>query len=101
MKPILWLITALTLPAALLSADESGDGFVSIFDGTLKNWDGDPVYWRVENQMLVGEVRPDTLLKRNTFIVFIQKLSGNFLIDNAGENAGRLGHFHMLRLFHF
>lgn len=70
MKPVLWLIAVLTLPAALLSADESGDGFVSIFDGTLKNWDGDPVYWRVENQVLVGEVRPDTLLKRNTFIVW-------------------------------
>jgi hypothetical protein len=23
----------------------AADGFESIFDGTLKNWDGDPVHW--------------------------------------------------------
>ena len=53
-------------------ADASDDaGFELIFDGkTLKNWDGDPVYWRVENGCLVGEVTPETLLKRNTFIIW-------------------------------
>lgn len=46
-------------------------GFESIFDGrTLANWDGDPVYWRVENGALVGEVTPATLLKQNSFIVW-------------------------------
>lgn len=46
-------------------------GFVSIFDGrTLANWEGDPVYWRVENGCLVGEVTPATLLKQNSFIVW-------------------------------
>lgn len=49
--------------------DESG--FESIFDGrALANWDGDPVYWRVENGCLVGEVTPATLLKQNSFIVW-------------------------------
>jgi Domain of Unknown Function (DUF1080) len=46
------------------------NGFVSIFDGTLKDWDGDPVYWKAENGTLVGEVKPDTLLKRNSFIIW-------------------------------
>ena len=47
------------------------DGFESIFDGkTLTGWKGDPNYWRVENGNLVGEVTPETLLKRNTFIVW-------------------------------
>jgi hypothetical protein len=45
-------------------------GFQSIFDGTLKNWDGDSIYWRVENGELVGEVLPSTLLKRNSFIIW-------------------------------
>jgi hypothetical protein len=45
--------------------------FTSIFDGkTLDGWKGDPNYWRVEDGNLVGEVTPETLLKRNTFIVW-------------------------------
>ncbi len=58
-----------TYPVAADASDEIG--FVSIFDGkTLTNWDGDPTYWRVENGCLVGEVTPETLLKRNTFIIW-------------------------------
>lgn len=49
---------------------EPDTGFKSIFDGTLKDWDGDPVYWKAENGTLVGEVRPDTLLKQNSFIIW-------------------------------
>src|SRR5690606_8565828 len=46
------------------------DGFISIFDGkTLDAWEYDSVYWRVEDGMLVGEVTPETLLKRNSFII--------------------------------
>lgn len=57
----------LFLPAFATAAD---DGFVSIFDGTLKDWEGDPVYWRAENGTLVGEVKPETLLKQNSFIIW-------------------------------
>jgi len=46
------------------------DGFAPIFDGTLKDWEGDPGYWRVENGSLVGEVRADNLLKQNSFIIW-------------------------------
>jgi hypothetical protein len=47
------------------------EDFKSIFDGkSLEGWDGDPVYWRVEEGSLVGEVTPQTLLKRNSFIVW-------------------------------
>jgi len=51
----------------------SGDepGFVSIFDGkTLAGWEGNPVYWRVENGALAGEITPATVIKSNTFIVW-------------------------------
>lgn len=64
------LFAVMILPASTLAAQGLDDGFVPIFDGTLKDWYGDPVYWRAENGMLVGEVRPDTLLKRNTFIIW-------------------------------
>jgi hypothetical protein len=43
---------------------DSRDGYHLIFDGkTLNGWKYDPVYWRVENGALVGEVTPSTLLK--------------------------------------
>jgi len=46
-------------------------GFELIFDGkTLNGWEGDLKYWRVENGCLVGEVTPETLLKRNSFIIW-------------------------------
>ncbi len=49
---------------------DSNEDFQAIFDGTLKNWDGDPQYWRVENGILVGEVTPDNLLKQNSFLIW-------------------------------
>lgn len=63
------------LPRALLALAFAttvlaGDGFEPIFDGTLKDWEGDPTYWRVENGVLTGEVRPDTLLTKNSFIIW-------------------------------
>lgn len=57
----------------------SNDGFEPIFDGsTLNGWEGDPVYWRVENGALVGEVTPSTLLQRNSFIVWNNGLTRDF-----------------------
>jgi hypothetical protein len=46
-------------------------GFTPIFDGqSLKGWDGDPTYWRVEAGALVGEITPSTVVKSNTFIIW-------------------------------
>ncbi|HEY1202511.1 MAG TPA: DUF1080 domain-containing protein, partial [Niastella sp.] len=47
------------------------DGFIQIFNGkNLNNWIGDSTYWRVEDSSLVGIVTPETLLKRNSFIIW-------------------------------
>ena len=52
-------------------AQRKKDGFVKIFDGkTLKGWEGDPKYWRVENGNLTGEITADKLLKSNTFVIW-------------------------------
>ena len=68
------LLGLLIIQTSWISAAEApanpAAGFQSIFDGTLKDWDGDPVYWKVENGTLIGEVRPETLLKRNSFIIW-------------------------------
>ncbi len=53
-----------------IPADDDS-GYELIFDGkTLKGWEGDSKYWRVENGALVGEVTPETLLKQNSFIIW-------------------------------
>jgi len=56
------------MPEALVVDDRTG--FESIFDGTLKNWDGDPKIWRVEAGAIVGETTKDNTLKINTFIIY-------------------------------
>ena len=58
------------LALAFAASVRAEEGFMPIFDGTLKDWEGDPTYWRAENGVLVGEVRPDTLLKKNSFIIW-------------------------------
>ncbi len=58
---------------------QTDDGFDQIFDGkTLRDWEGDPTYWRVENGNLVGEVTPATLLNRNSFIIWRGGLTKDF-----------------------
>lgn len=52
-----------------IEGDESG--FEPIFNGrNLDGWEGDPTYWRVEDESLVGEITPDTVVRSNTFIVW-------------------------------
>ena len=63
-------LSAQTQPAPAPAADPEA-GFVPIFDGTtLNDWDGDPQYWRVEDGTIVGEITPETVVKRNTFIIW-------------------------------
>lgn len=56
------------MPDALVVDEHAG--FESIFDGTLKNWDGDPKIWRAEDNTIIGETSKDNALKINTFIVY-------------------------------
>lgn len=50
---------------------DDSEGFTQIFDGkTLDGWEGDPTYWSVKNGNLTGEVTPETLLDKNTFIIW-------------------------------
>src|SRR6185503_4905220 len=46
-------------------------GFQQIFDGTsMKNWDGDPTFWRAAGGALIGESTPDKVIKENTFVIW-------------------------------
>lgn len=91
------VILLLLLMSSNKTADtiqQDKDGFVQIFDGkTLKDWEGDPAYWRVENGCLVGEVTPTTILKTNTFIIWRGgvttdfELKGSFNITADGNSG--------------
>ncbi|MEJ7736338.1 MAG: DUF1080 domain-containing protein [Chitinophagaceae bacterium] len=68
---IIFVLFVISSGKIFSQAARDKNGFVQIFDGkTLKNWEGDPVYWRVENGSIVGEVTPTTLLKTNTFLIW-------------------------------
>jgi hypothetical protein len=46
-------------------------GFQSIFDGTsLKGWDGDPAFWKVEGGAIVGQSSDQNPVKQNTFVIW-------------------------------
>jgi Domain of Unknown Function (DUF1080) len=46
-------------------------GFQSLFDGkSLKGWDGDAAFWRVENDVIIGESTAEKPLKANTFLIW-------------------------------
>lgn len=54
-------------------------GFIPIFDGqSLNGWEGDSVYWHVEGGKIVGIVTPETILKRNTFLIWRGGTTGDF-----------------------
>ncbi len=73
---------------------DTTQGFVRIFDGeNLSGWEGDTRYWSVEDGNLVGEVRPETVLTNNTFIIWQGgkpsdfELKLEFRISEAGNSG--------------
>jgi hypothetical protein len=55
------------------------DGFKPLFDASdLSDWEGDPKYWQLKKGVLIGEVTPTTLLKRNSFIVWKGDIPADF-----------------------
>ena len=68
-------------------------GFHSIFDGTtLKGWDGDTNFFRVENGTIVGQTQTDKQPKQNTFLIWRGGRPGNFELKMdyklTGLNSG-------------
>jgi hypothetical protein len=65
------MIGLLIVSVPILVSGQKQKGSISIFDGkTLKGWEGDANYWRVENGCIVGEITADKLLRANTFIIW-------------------------------
>jgi hypothetical protein len=54
------------------------EGFVSLFDGvSLKGWDGNPKFWRVENGAIVGESTPQNP-SGNSYIAYRDMVARDF-----------------------
>ncbi|MBI4903122.1 MAG: DUF1080 domain-containing protein [Acidobacteria bacterium] len=68
-------------------------GFEPMFDGkSLKGWDGDAAYWRVENGVIVGETTAANPLKQNTFLIYRASKPADFELKLdyklSGHNSG-------------
>ena len=62
-----------------LQAQKNKDRFKKIFDGkTMKHWECDTNYWRIENGSFVGEVSASKPLKTNTFLIYQGDTPGDF-----------------------
>ena len=54
-------------------------GFQKIFDGeSLKGWDCDPDFWRVEGGVMIGETKADHQPKQNIFCIWKGGSPGDF-----------------------
>ncbi len=68
-----------TLLLGSCAAQKRHYAYHSVFNGiNLNGWEGDPLYWKVENQAIIGEVTPATLLKRNTFLIWRGGMPADF-----------------------
>jgi hypothetical protein len=89
----LTLLLLATLPLVVRSASAAEEeGFRPIFDGkTLKGWDGDTRFWRVEDGAIVGQTTKEVPTKDNTFLIwrggkpsdFELRLEFNLVVHNA------------------
>jgi hypothetical protein len=71
-------------------------GFTPIFDGkSLKGWDCDPEFWRVEDGVMLGETKMDHQPKQNTFCIWKEGQPANFELRlqyrMTGVNDGNSG----------
>ena len=96
------VVVLLLISASPLCADDDSvalpefdpTGFTRIFDGeTLDQWDGDPTYWSVEEGRMIGTITPDTLLSKNSWIVWRGGLVEDFelVLDYRVSAQGNSG----------
>ncbi len=76
---LLVLVIAFTSCKSSKNNSDNTNEFQSIFNGkNLEGWKGDAKYWSVKEGVLTGEVTPETILKRNSFIIYEKEQFQNF-----------------------
>ncbi len=58
--------------------EDDYEGFESIFDGTLDQWDGDPAHWKTSGTSIIGETQPGKPIAQNTFLIWRGGVVGDF-----------------------
>jgi hypothetical protein len=67
-------------------------GFKQIFDGqSLKGWDCDPEFWRVESGAVIGETKADHQPKYNIFCIWAGGTPGDFELKLQYRLTGETG----------
>ena len=75
---------------AVAALEESG--FQPIFDGkSMKTWDCDPDFWRVENGEIVGETKADHQPPQNIFCIYKGSSPGDFELKMQYKLTGETG----------
>ncbi|MFP6703649.1 MAG: DUF1080 domain-containing protein, partial [Planctomycetaceae bacterium] len=97
-RGIVGLLTPIVLTAICFGVVAAGvtaadAGFESIFDGkTLKNWDGNPKFWSVQDGAITGRTSKAVTTQGNTFIVWKGGSLGDFELKLqykiVGGNSG-------------
>jgi hypothetical protein len=75
-------------------SNANNDGFIQIFNGkTLDSWIGDSTYWSVQDNCLVGTITPETIVKRNTFIIYQGAMPDDFelILEYQVSDKGNSG----------
>ena len=93
MKTPVVLSLAVLAALTLVGPTSAEDGFKSIFDGkTLKGWDGNPNFWRVEDGAITGQTTAENPTKGNTFLIWKDGELGDFELKLkfriVGGNSG-------------
>jgi hypothetical protein len=67
-------------------------GFKPMFDGkTMKGWDCDPNFWRVENGEIIGETKADHQPPQNIFCIWKDGTPGDFEFKMQYKLTGETG----------
>ena len=89
MRTVIATVALLTATATLPAQEK---GFTSIFDGqTLKGWDGNPEFWRVEDGAITGQTTKDKMLEANTFIIWREGELADFELKIEYRTNGNSG----------
>lgn len=79
MRQIIYLVIFTITFSFFSCQNEKKEDFKSIFNGkNLEGWNGDKTYWSVKDGILIGEVTPETILKRNSFVIYEKEQPENF-----------------------
>lgn len=86
-------VLSLSFGVGAVAQEDVDEAFQRLFDGeTLRGWDGDQRFWRVEDGAIVGQTTADNAAEHNTFLIYRDEEFGDFELRFSyrveGYNSG-------------